>query len=441
MHAGHQHDVLVVGAGVSGLTAAVSLVDQGLDVLLLEARDRLGGRIATGDVAGLPVELGGEFLDDVDSDLARLLARLGVEREPTTRDKQPTSGVIVLRGSHWPPSDRALSLAHALDEEIEEIARRVDPFAPWDVDAAIELDRQTLAGWTAAQGGDAEALALVEAMHGVGSSTVPTTEMSLLAMATKQARRGPREGRLTLRIAGGAAALGTAASSLLEERIVLGAPVVRIEHDARGAQVELRDGRRVAGRVAIVAVPLSPARALAITPVANAERLAALADLRTGHVVKAHVAFATPWWRESRPALVPAITDTACGWVYEGPVGHPGAVLSCFVGAAPARLLLRHTPVEREVAVLQALEHAAGGAFPEPPIGVRLDCWNEQPETAGSYLVLRPGELTRHRDALRRSDGRVVYAGAEASTSPSFMAGAAEAGARAAEAAQAILGA
>jgi monoamine oxidase len=70
---------------------------------------------------------------------------------------------------------------------------------------------------------------------------------------------------------------------------------------------------------------------------------------------------------------------------------------------------------------------------------MRIDCWNEQPETAGSYLVLRLGELTTHRDALAQPTGRVLYAGAEASSSPSFIAGAAEAGARAAVAARALL--
>jgi monoamine oxidase len=70
---------------------------------------------------------------------------------------------------------------------------------------------------------------------------------------------------------------------------------------------------------------------------------------------------------------------------------------------------------------------------------MRIDCWNEQPETAGSYLVLRTGELTTHRDVLRRATGRVVYAGAEASSSPSFIAGAAEAGARAASLARELL--
>jgi monoamine oxidase len=434
-----QHEVVVVGGGVSGLTAALALADAGVGVAVLEARARLGGRIATGDVGGLPVERGGEFLDDVDGPFPRLLDRLGLQRAPAFHAKQPGGGAVVLGGIVTVPSEQALALAGALDDEIDAIARTLDPDAPWDASDAAVLDAQSLAGFVAAQGGGGEALALVEALHAVGGSTVSTSEMSLLAMAAKQALRGPRAGRLTLRLAGGAEAFARAAAEQLEHRVVLGATAVRITHDTAGVEVELRDGRRIAARVAIVAVPLAPARALAISPLPRHARLEALAELRTGHVVKAHVAFATPWWRESSPAFVPAITDSACGSVYEGPVGHPGAVLSCFVGAAPAQELLRRSPAKRELAVLRALERAAGGGFPEPPIGVRLDCWNELPETAGSYLVLRPGELTRHRDALRRHDGNVVYAGAEASTSPSFIAGAAEAGSRSAEVARSLL--
>ena len=225
----------------------------------------------------------------------------------------------------------------------------------------------------------------------------------------------------------------------LGQRVSFGAPVIGLEHDRDGVEVELRDGRRLAARVVIVAVPLGPARALAISPIPRADRLAALAGLRTGHVVKAHVAFATPWWRDLSRPFLPAITDSACGSLYEGPVGHPGATLTCFVGAVPAMRLLRLPASERAFAMLDALAVAAGGAFPEPSLGMRVDCWNEEPETGGSYLVLRVGELTTHRDALAQRTGRVVYAGAEASSSPSFIAGAAEAGARAAVTARDLL--
>ena len=70
---------------------------------------------------------------------------------------------------------------------------------------------------------------------------------------------------------------------------------------------------------------------------------------------------------------------------------------------------------------------------------MRIDCWNEQPETGGSYLVLRPGDLSTHRDALAKRTGRVLFGGAEASSSPSFIAGAAEAGLRVAAEARDLL--
>jgi monoamine oxidase len=434
-----QHGVIVIGGGVSGITAALDLVSHGADVHVLEARTRLGGRVATGDVAGLSVETGGEFLDAVDGPLSRLLAGLGIELEATSHEKQPARGAVVLGGEHVTPGSRALELVAALDAEIEAVAGAVDPDAPWESEHAGELDSTSLASFVAERGGAADALALVEAIYAVGGSTVPTREMSLLAMGAKQSRRGPPSARLTRRIAGGAAALAIAAAARLEHRVTLGAQVIGLEHDRHGVQIELRDGRRLAARVAIVAVPLAPARALAITPIPQADRLAALAALRTGHVVKAHVAFATPWWRDARRPFLPAVTDSACGAVYEGPVGHPGAALTCFVGAEPAMRLLQLPAPARVEAILDALATAAGGAFPEPSLGMRIDCWNEQPETAGSYLVLRPGELTTHRDALARPSGRVLYGGAETSSSPSFIAGAAEAGMRAAAAARGLL--
>jgi monoamine oxidase len=434
-----QHDVVIVGGGVSGLTAAVELASHGVDVHVLEARTRLGGRIATADVAGLPVEIGGEFLDAVDGPFARLLVTLGIELEVASHEKQPSQGAIVLGGEHVTASARALELVAALDAEIERIATSVDPDAPWEHEGAGVLDGLSLAGFVEQHGGDVQALALVEAMYAIGGSTMSTTEMSLLAMGAKQALRGPPAGRLSRRIAGGAAAVAIAAGERLEHRVSLDAPVLGVEHDRHEVRLELRDGRRVGARVAIIALPLGPSRALAVSPLPSADRLAALAALRTGHVVKAHVAFATPWWRASSRPFLPAITDSACGSVYEGPIGHPGAALTCFVGAGPAKRLLQLPAAERVAAILEALELAAGGSFPEPSLGMRIDCWNEQPETAGSYLVLRRDELTTHRDALRHPSGRVVHAGAEASSSPSFIAGAAEAGVRAAEAARTLL--
>ena len=433
-----QHDVVVIGGGVSGLTAALDLASHGVDVQLLEARSRLGGRIATGDVAGLSVETGGEFLDAIDTPFSRFLAALGVELEVASHEKEPGRGAVVLGGAHVTPSPRALKLVDALDAEIERIAGEVDPDAPWESERAGALDAVSLAGFVEGQGADATTRALVEAMYAIGGSTVPTAQMSLLAMGAKQARRGPPAGWSSRRIAGGAAAVARAAGERLEERVSLGAPVLGVEHGrpvssssyatAGGSLQGLRSWRCRSG----LHGRSRSRRSAAESPGARARGVVA------GHVVKAHVAFATPWWRET-PAVPPAITDSACGSVTRGRSGTPvlrspaSSVqgLPCSCCSLPA--------AERVAAILDALAAAAGGAFPEPSLGMRIDCWNEQPETAGSYLVLRLGELTTHRDALAQPSGSVLYAGAEASSSPSFIAGAAEAGARAAVAARGLL--
>jgi monoamine oxidase len=225
-----------------------------------------------------------------------------------------------------------------------------------------------------------------------------------------------------------------AARQALGERVQLHVPVTALRRSNDGVEVETGAGERLRARTAIVALPVTAWRALAVEPPLEPARLEALAAVRMGHVVKAHVAFDGPWWRAREDGPLPAATDTACGHVYEARVTADGAALACFVGAAAARALYRLDPEARPGAVLGALEDLLG-TFPERPRGVQLDAWNESPWTAGSYLVYRTGELTRFRDALARPDGAIVAAGAEASSMPSYIGGAAEAGARAATAA------
>jgi monoamine oxidase len=263
--------------------------------------------------------------------------------------------------------------------------------------------------------------------------------MSTLAMAAKQAHRGPDERRLSLRLEGGAAVLDVAARNSLGGAVRLSTPIVAVEHDAQGVTVETRAGERVRARVAVIALPPAMWRALAIWPVPGPERREALAALRPGHVVKAHLVYGEPWWRESSEGGLPAATDLDCGLVYEARIGPDGAALTCFVGGEAAQRLYALPPAARPGAILSALE-AAVGQRPPPPRALRLDAWNEARFTAGSYLVYRLGELTRHRDALARAEGRLVAAGSEASSMPSYIGGAAEAGVRAADQALAVLG-
>src|ERR1700742_4663139 len=144
-------DVVVVGAGFAGLTAARELTRQGHDVLVFEGRDRVGGRSFTGSVAGLPADLGGTFVGPTQDALLSLAAELGVATSPTHHD-----GKNVLR---WRGSTRSyrgtipqLSLTGLLDIgrlrwQFERIARAIPIAAPWDARRARRLDGVSLGEW------------------------------------------------------------------------------------------------------------------------------------------------------------------------------------------------------------------------------------------------------------------------------------------------------
>ena len=158
------HDAIVVGGGVSGIAAAVQLHAAGADVVLLEARGRLGGRVATAAVGGVAVERGGEFLDAApDGALLPLLERLGVATAPASQDgaghRTGTLGVglvdvggIRRHGRDLPAA--AVDPIAALERDLDDLAARIDPIAPWELDGAGALDATSLADRLAEHGAD-----------------------------------------------------------------------------------------------------------------------------------------------------------------------------------------------------------------------------------------------------------------------------------------------
>jgi monoamine oxidase len=158
--------IAVVGAGLSGLVAAYRLVQAGAEVVVLEARRRVGGRVWRMDAGGLPFDAGAEAIDDAH----RTVLALADELEVATWRTEPWGG----QGEPSP-------LVAALEERIAELAAGIDPAHPEETDDASMLDTPTLHGWLAERDASADVLAEAKTHYSVASSSVPIGEMSLLA--------------------------------------------------------------------------------------------------------------------------------------------------------------------------------------------------------------------------------------------------------------------
>jgi len=373
--------IAVVGAGLSGLAAAYRLVQAGADVVVLEARKRIGGRVWRIEAGGLPFDAGAEAIDEAHR---RLLA-LADELNMSTWRTEP-----------WAAHVRPSRLVAALEERIAELAARIDPAHPEETDDASMLDAQTLHGWLAERDASAEVLAEAETHYSVASSSVSIGKMSLLAYANKVAAGAAPTG-LTMRMRGGPSALAERLAARCE--VQTGTVVTGIEQGAASVRIELADGATVSAARAILAVPLPLQRRLHFDPPLPEHRRLALARARYGEVVKA----ALPYDRRLTGRL-PELS--AAGVVYQPDPGVPPLALFAAAGAARRA---------RTIESLAAVD------------------WSRETFSRGSYLIFGPGDLTTWGRRLPEPQGRLHFAGSEASSLPSYMEGAVRAGERAAD--------
>ena len=149
------NDVLVLGAGLAGLSAARDLALGGADVLVLEARDRVGGRVEQVDLPdGRRVQLGGELTGPFQRAYLGLAEELGLTVEPSYVAEPGEHTTLlaegVRRGDWLTPAERAE--AERVEAEFCALARTVDPDDPWAHPDAARLDRASLADWLRANG-------------------------------------------------------------------------------------------------------------------------------------------------------------------------------------------------------------------------------------------------------------------------------------------------
>jgi len=438
-------NVVVVGGGLAGLTAARDLIGAGRSVRVLEARDRVGGRVLNGTTAdGTVVELGGQWIGPGQDRVEALAAELGVGQFPTYNEGR---NVLLYRGkrSHYrgaiprlpPPVLASIGVTQA---RLDRMARAVPLDAPWDAPKAGAWDALTLETWmrrhVATRG--------ARQMFRLGVASVFAVEprdISLLHFLFYSHSGGLLDslfnvegGAQERRVAGGSQVLATGLAARLGTDVVrVGSPARRITQDAHSVLVE-GDGEPVRGTRAIVAVPPTLAGRIDYRPPLPSRRDQLTQRMPMGSVIKLMAVYPEAFWR-AEGLTGQATTD-------EGPVqltfdnspasGSPGVLLG-FIEGEQARVAAGWSVSERRRAAVECFTRFFGARAAQPTEYIERD-WSAEEWTRGCYGAhMPPGVLTQFGPSLREPCGRIHWAGTEtAEVWCGYMDGAVRSGERAA---------
>ncbi|BDX29859.1 monooxygenase [Mycobacterium antarcticum] len=439
-------DVIVVGAGLSGMIAARTLLAAGLIPLILEADERVGGRILTEEVApGLTVDVGAQWIGDTHERMFRLAAELGVETYPQYDEGETSydldgSGVMQASTFHARFADELAELERVL-RHLDELAADVPVEAPWLAPRADEWDVISAGTWYDAQGLSPVARTLLEICT-VGILAVPTVEVSFLHLlftiqtcgVTSELFAESEGGAQTTRFVGGTGEIPRRLAALITDHIVLEAPVQLIEHTADDVVVHCRGGRVARGRRVIVAISPTLAGRIMYDPPLSGIRDQLTQRLPNGSAMKAFFVYDEPFWRADGlngqliSDIGPArMSNDSCI------PGDDHGVILMFLEGDQARTFGRLPEDERRTALTAELVHHFGDKAAKPEFYIDGE-WSDRQWTRGCYNANHgPHVWTTYGHALSAPIGAIHWASTDTATYWSaYMEGAVEAGERAA---------
>lgn len=442
----HEADVVVIGGGLSGLVAAREVLRAGLEPVVLEAADRVGGRILTQDVDGIPLELGAQWIGDTHHRMRALADELGVETyrqfEAGETSYELTGEVLREREFHSRYADELAGIERVL-RTIDEMAQTVPVDAPWTAPQAEAWDRMTVGQWYDQQGLAPVARQLLEICT-VGILAVPTVEVSLLCLlqnvqvcgVTAELLAESEGGAQTTRLSGGTSQIPLRLAAALGERVVLDAPVLTLEHREDRVRVTCRGGTVAVGRRAVVALSPTLAGRIMYDPPLPGVRDQLTQRVPQASAHKAFLIYDEPFWREQglNGQLVSAVGPARMSNDSCPPEGADGpGVLLAFLEGESARLAGRWPALRRH----QALAAEMGrhfGPLGGRPVRIVERGWADQEWTRGCYNAnTGPCTLLHFGEAMSRPIGPVSWASTETATAWSgYMEGAVQAGQRAA---------
>ena len=429
-------DVVIIGAGAAGLTAANELKKAGLSVAVLEARDRVGGRLWTDTIEGAMLEIGGQWISPDQTALQETVAELGLDtfsryREGDSVYVGPDGGAHRFTGEMFPVAPETEAVIAEITERLDEMVAGIDPDRPWAHEKAAEWDSVSWDAWLRSQTDDDEAVRNLAFATGSAMLTKPTHAISLLESLLMAASAGSYSNLvdadfiLDKRVVGGLQQVPLLLAERLDGDVFVSQAVRTIEWSDAGVTVTSTPttgvtGTAIAGGGAGLTVRARQA-ILALAPVLY-DRISFVPalprlqhqmhqHLSMGFVIKVHAVYETPFWREKGLSGTAFSPYELSHEAYDNTNhGDERGTLVGFVSDLHADGVFELSAEERKERILTSLSHYYGPEAMNPVVYFESD-WGSEEWTRGAYAAsFDLGGLSRYGKYLRENVGPLHFA-------------------------------
>ncbi|WP_224483432.1 NAD(P)/FAD-dependent oxidoreductase [Robertkochia aurantiaca] len=439
-------NVLVIGAGLAGLSAAMELRKAGHNVTLLEARDRPGGRVSTvrDEFAdGLYVDEGAVGYSKSYTLANEYIKKYNLEGAPWAFPDEPITYILNGEVMSVSPGEQ-VNWPYDLTEEEQQLGPMgivqkyiIDTLPPeisepsnWDKEPLISMDQQSLAEYLKEQGASDGA---VELMKNTQWFAAVPTETSALSMAVSDF--GLFMSAMPFVLVGGNDQLPRAMAKELGDVVQYRKPVKEVVTEGEKVMVTTENNETLSADYVICTVPLKVTEKISFTPPLSEAKQRAVSEVPVLHLTRAYFQVEQPFWQQKNLSGM-AFTDLKAGQVIphlnaDRPSENP-AILESYTAGKQAETLAEMKAETLINTVGESMEKVHPGTQDHLQ-KTYIKAWGKDPYALGGPSFPAPGDVSQHLKALQQPEGRIYFAGEHTSILRSTMEGALRSGARAAK--------